>query len=54
VIQTTSLPTLHFLPSGKLPSSSLGILNSPQMKEFIQDVKRVTISSFSIRRRSWA
>ncbi|MBI2946398.1 MAG: polysaccharide biosynthesis tyrosine autokinase [Verrucomicrobia bacterium] len=39
VIQTTSLPTLHFLPSGKLPSSSLGVLNSPQMKEFIQAVK---------------
>ena len=36
VIQTTSLPTLHFLPSGKLPSSSLGILNSTQMHEFIQ------------------
>jgi polysaccharide biosynthesis transport protein len=40
VVQTTSVPTLHFLPSGKLPSSSLGILNSPQMKEFIQEVKR--------------
>jgi capsular exopolysaccharide synthesis family protein len=39
VIQTTSLPTLHFLPSGKLPSSSLGVLNSPQMKEFITAVK---------------
>ncbi|HTG44502.1 MAG TPA: polysaccharide biosynthesis tyrosine autokinase, partial [Verrucomicrobiae bacterium] len=36
VIQTTGLPTLHFLPSGKLPSSSLGILNSAQMREFIQ------------------
>ena len=36
VIQTTNLPTLHFLPSGKLPSSSLGILNSAQMREFIQ------------------
>lgn len=36
VIQTTPLPTLHFLPSGKLPSSSLGILNSSQMKEFIE------------------
>jgi polysaccharide biosynthesis transport protein len=35
VIQTTNLPTLHFLPSGKLPSSSLGILNSNQMREFI-------------------
>jgi polysaccharide biosynthesis transport protein len=40
VIQTTNLPTLHFLPSGKLPSSSLGILNSTQMKEFIQLVKQ--------------
>lgn len=39
VIQTTKLPTMHFLPSGKLPSSSLGILNSPQMKEFIKSVK---------------
>ena len=36
VIQTTPIPTLHFLPSGKLPSSSLGILNSNQMREFIQ------------------
>jgi succinoglycan biosynthesis transport protein ExoP len=40
VIQTTTIPTLHFLPSGKLPSSSLGILNSSQMKEFIQTVKQ--------------
>lgn len=40
VIQTTNMPTLHFLPSGKLPSSSLGILNSVQMKEFIEEVKR--------------
>jgi capsular exopolysaccharide synthesis family protein len=39
VIQTTQLPNLDFLPSGKLPSSSLGILNSPQMREFIQQVK---------------
>lgn len=39
VIQTTSMPTLDFLPSGKLPSSSMGILNSSQMKAFIQEVK---------------
>ncbi len=39
VIQTTSLSTLDFLPSGKLPSSSLGILNSAQMKTFVRDVK---------------
>jgi capsular exopolysaccharide synthesis family protein len=40
VVQTTSVPSLHFLPSGKLPSSSLGILNSPQMKQFIQEVRK--------------
>lgn len=40
VIQTTPVPTLDFLPSGKLPSSSLGILSSVQMKELIRDVKR--------------
>jgi polysaccharide biosynthesis transport protein len=40
VVQTTMVPSLHFLPSGKLPSSSLGILNSPQMKDFIQEVKK--------------
>jgi capsular exopolysaccharide synthesis family protein len=39
VVQTTSLPSLHFLPSGKLPSSSLGILNSSQMREFIRQAK---------------
>jgi len=40
VVQTTSLSTLDFLPSGKLPSSSMGILNSVKMKEFIEEVKR--------------
>ena len=39
VIQTTSMPSLDFLPSGKLPSSSMGILNSNQMKRFVQEVK---------------
>ena len=39
VIQTTQIPSLHFLPSGKLPSSSLGILNSNQMREFIQKAR---------------
>ncbi len=39
VIQTTKIPTLNFLPSGKLPSSSLGILNSSQMRDFIQQAK---------------
>jgi polysaccharide biosynthesis transport protein len=40
VIQTTSLPTLDFMASGKLPSSSLGILSSAQMKELITELKR--------------
>lgn len=39
VIQTTSQANLNFLPSGRLPSSALGILNSPQMKDFIKEVK---------------
>lgn len=39
VVQTSPLPTLHFVPSGKLPSSSLGILNSQNMKDFIKEVK---------------
>jgi polysaccharide biosynthesis transport protein len=40
VVQTSSLPNLHFMPSGKLPSSSLGILSSPQMKELISELKQ--------------
>ncbi len=40
VVQTTPVPTMDFLPSGKLPSSSLGILSSTQMKDFIQEAKR--------------
>jgi capsular exopolysaccharide synthesis family protein len=40
VIQTTSLPTLDFLSSGKLPSSSLGILSSAQMRDLISELKQ--------------
>src|SRR5713226_3222723 len=40
VIQTTPLATLDFMPSGKLPSSSMGVLSSMQMKELINDLKR--------------
>lgn len=40
VIQTTPMSTLDFMPSGKLPSSSMGILSSTQMKELIRDLKR--------------
>jgi polysaccharide biosynthesis transport protein len=40
VIQTSSLPMLDFMPSGRLPSSSLGILSSNQMKDLISELKR--------------
>jgi capsular exopolysaccharide synthesis family protein len=40
IIQKTKLPTLDFIPSGKLPSSSMSILGSAQMKETIQELKR--------------
>lgn len=40
VIQTSKLPTLDFVSSGKLPSSSLGILSSGQMKELIHELKQ--------------
>jgi len=39
VIQTTPVNSLDFLPSGKLPSSSIGILNSSAMKDFIVEAK---------------
>ena len=39
VIQTTKVPGLHFLPSGKLPSSSMGVLNSMQMREFVRQAR---------------
>jgi polysaccharide biosynthesis transport protein len=40
VIQTTNLPTLDFMSSGKLPSSSLGILSSAQMRDLIGELKK--------------
>jgi polysaccharide biosynthesis transport protein len=40
VIQTSGLPSLDFMASGKLPSSSLGILSSAQMKDLINNVKQ--------------
>ena len=40
VIQTTSFSSLDVLPSGKLPSSSMGILNSPRMKELVSELKK--------------
>jgi len=40
IIQKTKMPTLDFIASGKLPSSSMSILGSAQMKETIQELKR--------------
>jgi succinoglycan biosynthesis transport protein ExoP len=40
VIQHTNQPMLDFLASGKLPSSSLGILSSGQMKDLIGELKQ--------------
>ena len=40
VIQTTALSTMDFLPSGKMPSSSMGVLSSAQMKDLIRELKR--------------
>jgi len=39
VIQTTKIPTLHMMASGKLPSSSIGILSSTQMRALIAELK---------------
>jgi capsular exopolysaccharide synthesis family protein len=40
VIQRTNVPTLDFMASGKLPSSSMGILSSAQMKNLINELKQ--------------
>ncbi|MDB6053298.1 MAG: ywqD 2 [Verrucomicrobiales bacterium] len=40
VIQTTSMTGLDVMPSGKLPSSSMGILSSTKMKELISELKK--------------
>lgn len=39
ITRPTKLDNLSFIPSGRLPESSVGILNSQRMVEFIQQVK---------------
>jgi capsular exopolysaccharide synthesis family protein len=34
-----NLPNLHFLPSGKLPRSSVGVLNQQRMRELVKNLK---------------
>ena len=40
LVQTTPVPNLDFMASGRLPNSSLGILGSAQMKEMIAELKQ--------------
>jgi capsular exopolysaccharide synthesis family protein len=40
IVQTTQVPNLDFMASGKLPNSSMGILGSAQMKEMIAELKQ--------------
>ena len=40
IVQTTQVPNLDFMASGKLPNSSMGILGSAQMKEMINELKK--------------
>jgi capsular exopolysaccharide synthesis family protein len=40
IVQTTNVPNLDFMASGKLPNSSMGILGSAQMKEMIAELKQ--------------
>jgi succinoglycan biosynthesis transport protein ExoP len=40
IVQTTTVPNLDFMASGKLPNSSMGILGSAQMKELIAELKQ--------------
>lgn len=38
-IKATSVPNLHFLPSGKLPRSSLGLLDAQRLRELVKNLK---------------
>ena len=40
IVQTTQVPNLDFMASGKLPNSSMGILGSVQMKQMITELKQ--------------
>lgn len=38
-IKPTSVPNLHFLPSGRLPRTSMGLLESSRIKELIRSLR---------------
>ena len=39
VVRTTSVDNLYLLPSGKLPAEAIGILNSQQMVDFVEEAR---------------
>ncbi len=39
-IKTTSVPNLHFLPSGRLPRASLGVLDPKRIRELVASLKQ--------------
>lgn len=39
VIKPTKVPNLHFLPSGKPPGTSVGLLDSQRMRELVKNLK---------------
>ncbi len=39
-IKTTSVPNLHFLPSGRLPRTSLGVLDPKRIGELVASLKQ--------------
>lgn len=39
-IKTTSVPNLHFLPSGRLPRTSLGVLDPKRISELVYSLKQ--------------
>jgi capsular exopolysaccharide synthesis family protein len=38
-IKATSIPNLHFIPSGKLPKTALGLLDSQRMRDLIRALR---------------
>ena len=38
-IKPTSIPNLHLLPSGKLPKTAVGLLDSQRMRELVKNLK---------------
>ncbi len=38
-IKATTVPNLHFLPSGKLPRSSVGLMEAQRMRELVKNLK---------------